>query len=432
MLKGKQFPAILIMKLVKITSVYPEYIQKFYATRPTLHLQSYADQKAALDYDAFGWSDSWAHALGKLGYQVIELRPNIEALQRSWAKENDFFVGSSDEEPSTRMLSILKEQVVSSRPDILFIDAYDILTEAWVRDVKSECPNLQLTFAWCGAPFQDDSVFRTCDRVLSNIPSLVETFRAQGHRSQHLHHAFEPRILERIDLNTPKVDQFSFVGGIVRGKKFHQHREELLEGLVAQTNIQIYSPSAAMGLKDDLKTVAKMGAFGAANFLKAWGMSEETLMRLPVLKRAARWQSAPMFPVSRVLGPRLRPGVFGLEMYQVLRNSAATFNCHIDVAGHAASNFRLFEATGVGTCLLTDWKENITELFEPGTEIVTYRSLEECIEKARWLIDHPKDCLAIAVAGQKRTLREHTFELRAQRLDQLIKDWLKASDKVSG
>ena len=46
-------------------------------------------------------------------------------------------------------------------------------------------------------------------------------------------------------------------------------------------------------------------------------------------------------------------------MYQALRRSLITLNSHIDMVGREAGNARLFEATGVGTFLLTDFKDNL-------------------------------------------------------------------------
>ena len=76
------------MKLLKLTSFYTAYIQDFYAKHPALASQSYARQKAALDYDAFGWGDFWSYALRPLGYEVMEVTANIEPLQRAWAREH--------------------------------------------------------------------------------------------------------------------------------------------------------------------------------------------------------------------------------------------------------------------------------------------------------------------------------------------------------
>ena len=76
------------MKLFKLTSFYTAYIQDFYAKRPALEGQSYARQKAALDYDAFGEGDFWSYALTPLGYEVMEVTANIEPLQKAWAGEH--------------------------------------------------------------------------------------------------------------------------------------------------------------------------------------------------------------------------------------------------------------------------------------------------------------------------------------------------------
>ncbi|MFO0210108.1 MAG: glycosyltransferase, partial [Pseudanabaena sp.] len=91
------------------------------------------------------------------------------------------------------------------------------------------------------------------------------------------------------------------------------------------------------------------------------------------------------------------------------------------------SNMRLFETTGVGSCLITDWKQNINDLFEPDREVVTYRSSSECIEKVKWLLSNPLEAEKIAKAGQHRTLKDHTFDIRSVQLDLIIQEALKYS-----
>jgi spore maturation protein CgeB len=75
----------------------------------------------------------------------------------------------------------------------------------------------------------------------------------------------------------------------------------------------------------------------------------------------------------------------------------------------------------VGACLLTDWKNNLKELFVPEQEVVTYKSVDECVEKVKWLLGHPQERQMIARAGQARTLKDHTFTHRAVQLDKIIK-----------
>jgi ABC-type dipeptide/oligopeptide/nickel transport system ATPase subunit len=45
----------------------------------------------------------------------------------------------------------------------------------------------------------------------------------------------------------------------------------------------------------------------------------------------------------------------------------------------------------------------------------------QCIEKVKWLLENDDACQAIANAGQKRTLKDHTFAQRAIQLDKIIR-----------
>jgi len=102
-------------------------------------------------------------------------------------------------------------------------------------------------------------------------------------------------------------------------------------------------------------------------------------------------------------------------MYDVLNRSRITLNHHGDVLPYA-NNMRLFEATGVGALLLTDWKNNLGEMFVPGKEVLAYRTPEECAELIRYYLTHDEERQAVARAGQARTLRDHTYYQRMQEL----------------
>ena len=108
-------------------------------------------------------------------------------------------------------------------------------------------------------------------------------------------------------------------------------------------------------------------------------------------------------------------------MFQRLHDSRVALNTHIDISPDSASNMRLFEATGVGTCLLTDWKANLHELFEPDTEVVAYRNAAECIAQVKYLLENEAERRRIADAGQRRTLRDHNFDARAAQIDAIIR-----------
>jgi spore maturation protein CgeB len=82
---------------------------------------------------------------------------------------------------------------------------------------------------------------------------------------------------------------------------------------------------------------------------------------------------------------------------------------------------RLYEATGVGTLLLTDKKDNLGELFEIGKEVLAYESPEEAAELISHYLNHPAEAAAIAHAGQARTLSEHSYAARMGELLPILK-----------
>jgi spore maturation protein CgeB len=85
---------------------------------------------------------------------------------------------------------------------------------------------------------------------------------------------------------------------------------------------------------------------------------------------------------------------------------------------------RLFEGTGVGTCVLTEFQKNLHEMFKPDEELVTYKCADEAIEKVDYLLKNKSEIYKISTAGQTRTLKDHTFDLRAEQLSLLISRYI--------
>jgi spore maturation protein CgeB len=402
------------MKMLYISTFYPQYWKSFYSQRPSLVKQEYKVQHETLIYDCFGWSDFWSHACHPLGYEVKEIFANVKPLQLRWAREKGI-------KPAKNwLLDIVFKQIRNYDPDILFMDDYLTFPYTWLEEVKKNFSSIKLVIGWCGAPFQDANVFKAYDIVLSCIPELVTQFRDMGHHSEHLNHAFDPRILERISItNNPQLD-FLFIGQISCGEQYHLQREKILESLVQKIPIQIYSPNASFTWKDKLKALTKLSFYSATRTAKKIGVPDNWLTSIPAIGRYAAFSERSLYLKNPLLQSFIQAPIFGLEMFQALKNSKIAFNNHIDISSHSASNMRLFEVTGVGTCLVTDWKENLHTIFTPDTEVITYRSTDECVEKVQWLLANPQKQAEIATAGQKRTLKNHTFQHRAVKLNELI------------
>ena len=406
------------MRLFKLGTYYSKYLRDFYAKRPELKNQTYAVQHESLIEDCFGSSDFWTKAFEKKGYETVDVIANAEFLQASWANENNTGFDARD-----WLFEIAAAQIKSFRPDVLFIADYTTFTVEFIRNVRRECPSIKLVLGWCGAAYFDVSVFREWDLTLSCIPEMVKDFNDKGIRSYHINHAFAPRILDKLDLTSEPDTDFAFIGSIVKQNRFHIERERLLIELVEKTNLQIRSETKRPSFRSRYNTAARRQIYDIVNAAQKAGIPKKFLNSLPFVRKAAKWKSPPVsdqFVDERILR-RAKPPLFGIEMFQKLRDSRIVFNNHIDVSPVSASNMRLFETTGVGTCLITDWKENIMDLFKPGEEILTYRSAEECVEKVNYLLADKDTRTAIAEAGQRRTLREHTFDNRVARIDEIIR-----------
>lgn len=368
-------------------------------------------------WNACGWADFWSVALGKIGYQCDEVISNAEAMQKEWAREHGVAF-----DPGKWLEEITTAQVKAFKPDVLFVNDYVTFSASYLRHLRAECPSLRLVLGWCGAPYRDASVFREYDVVLSSAPELVRDFLAQGHRCFQINHAFEPRVLERIDLDAPLSSDFAFVGSITKRDNFHLEREEQLVQLINKTDLQIWAEVDQLSLSERSSVRLKQFAYDVVQAARGVRLRGSLMNATPLVGRVTRWQARPEMPqaIDRRIERRAHPALFGLAMFQQLRQSKVGLNSHIDISSSHASNMRLFEATGVASCLLTDWKANLSELFEPDKEILTYRSIDECVEKLRYILDHEGERRAIAAAGQVRTLQDHTFDCRAAQLDELL------------
>ena len=112
-------------------------------------------------------------------------------------------------------------------------------------------------------------------------------------------------------------------------------------------------------------------------------------------------------------------------MYEVLASSRITLNRHIEAAEGHANNMRLYEATGVGALLATDDGANLGDLFDPGREVVSYKSADDLIEILRRYTADDEARREVAAAGQQRTLREHTYSKRIPELAGMLESRLR-------
>lgn len=69
-------------------------------------------------------------------------------------------------------------------------------------------------------------------------------------------------------------------------------------------------------------------------------------------------------------------------------------------------------AIASGSCHLLDYVPGIEEEYIPGQEIDTFKTIPEAIDKIRGLMETPGRAKAIGKAGQRRALKDHTWDCR--------------------
>ena len=345
------------MRFLLTTYEYPEVLVWLYQQHPGLENLPYAEQLQRRMETGFLWADFYSRSLRQLGHQAEEVVPQNANLQLAWARESNLRVSGhlwkfrlrrgwvpwfSRIQDRGWLWRILLAQLRSYRPDVLYVRDIGVLPTEVIRDAKRYARFIVGQHASRFDPEQDYSGY---DLILSSLPNFVDFFRRAGLRSEILRLGFEPSILART-LDRTKTIPVSLVGKLADD---HTGRAVFLRDLCRDSGIELWG-SGVDGLPDAV--------------------------------------------LRQYRGP-----AWGTGMFQVLRDSRITINHHESWAGPHANNLRLFEATGVGTLLLTDWKQDLRDLFEPGKEVVAYRSAEECRELAKYYLAHEDERVAIAGAG---------------------------------
>ncbi|RAP77410.1 CgeB family protein [Paenibacillus montanisoli] len=93
-----------------------------------------------------------------------------------------------------------------------------------------------------------------------------------------------------------------------------------------------------------------------------------------------------------------------------------TFNSNSAGIGAESPNPRTFEIAACGALQLTDVRNDIVSFYTPGVDIVTYSSPQEMIDKIRYYLVNEEERKQIAMRGMYRTMREHTYGKRIERM----------------
>ena len=365
-----------MFRILLLNTDYPAFLHWLYRSQPSLVLRSFDAQNRERNASLFGTADFMSVHIRAAGHEAIDVHANNRPLQEAWlAQHGGRFADLSRilrsrplilPPTEQRFYDILEAQIRAFRPNIIYNhDPVAIPAERLDALKPVDCRLV----AQIAAPIDASVQWKRYDIVISSLPNYVEAFRRQGVAAAYLPLAFDHRILRHVPLGARDIG-FSFVGSLFDA---HGERRKLLEYVVPRSSIEI------------------------------WGQGVRDLAQGSAIRR------------------RHRGMAWGRAMYEILARSRVSLNKHIDISENYANNMRLFEATGVGTLLLTDWKENLDDLFEVGTEVVAYHSAEECVALAQHYLEHDTERQRISAAGMARCLRDHSYEKRMVQLADLLR-----------
>jgi hypothetical protein len=239
-------------------------------------------------------------------------------------------------------------------PDVIFMQDLHAFTQRQLAVLKDD----YFLAGQCSCAWPGDHIVELYDIIFTSFPHYMERLTSLGVKAVFLPLAFDPEVHHRLIahgvLGGERGFPVSFVGGM--SNQFGERARNLhrVVDTLADSNIKF----TVLG-------------YGNATF----NVNE----------------------------------IWALPMYQLYGQSKIVLNIHHPAAQGFSNNLRMFEATGMGAMLLTEHSTNISDYFTPSVECVTYRSIDEAIDLIKFFLAHDNQRKAIAQAGQRHTLTEHTY-----------------------
>lgn len=306
--------------------------------------------------ECFGTADFYSRNLRALGWETMDVIANEERLQWMWMRENN---ASSDS---------LMEQIRSFNPDVVFFQDLSYCDPTTLANIKRD----YVLAGQCSCPMPSASNVCQFDVLFTSFPHYVEQFEMLGVRAVYNPLAFDPIVtLGRTFATTEREIDVAFVGGV--GNPSHwRYGMEVLD-LIARC-----VPTSFF-----------------------WGYGYD------------------LIPSNSAIRQRYRGQAWGKRMYEVLQHSKIVINRHGEVARGYANNMKMFEISGSGALLMTEQAPNLADFFAEN-ECAAYTSPTDAVEKILYYLENFGERKEIAMRGQERTMRDHTYSKRMQKVSDVL------------
>lgn len=184
-------------------------------------------------------------------------------------------------------------------------------------------------------------------------------------------------------------------------------------------DLDAYSPVEAAAA-DRLRFGAPLTFVGRASDRRAEYL--EAVADLGLALWGKRWRER-KWRTERLRGcVRGRKDIIGEDLIKVYRSSDVVLNILrlLHAATPSMLSLQVFSVPATGTCLLTEWLEELGEAFEPDREVLSFRSSGEMRELAQRYTKDTALARRIGEAGRRRCAAEHSHAQRAGTILKLV------------
>jgi len=409
--------------------VGPAFVRKAFEDVPDLSVLGWQEIQAVFDRAGGPYSYGLTHELRAHGVDAVDLVLDLDESCKAWVREH----GPLDDTRGRRQ-ALAVAAIERFRPRVVIDLNMKTFDARELRELRRRFPFLRATIGVANVMKRLDRAFGH-DLVLTPSRTLLrELRRHHGPVGELFHHAFDPTdrpvpALEDRDLGVV------FSGSIKSGQ--YEDRTTIVEALLEAGLMEAWAKELSRPASAS-SSAAPAGAARSWLRDKRWlppaalaavarttgrgsGALDARLRHALDIQRHATPQAdaAERAPLIERHPDRCHPPVYGAAMFELL--GRATGMLHHEVFGNAAS-LRMFETTGMGATLITNAVEGLDELFVPGREVLTYRTVDEAIETVRAVVEDPRHARDVAAAGRERTLRDHTVTSRAAQLAVILRE----------
>ena len=392
---------------------------------------------------------SWSPSMCKLGNESTDVLMDVRPLQEAWCRENGVRVDFSKR---LWMEQVLLAQIAKYQPDVLYVQggAFQRVSKNLRVRIRAKVSSVKLITGFWGDELMGEAhykqAFSGVDVVFTASRTYSEKFSLAGIDACLLGWGFDSHSMTYGQICSKSTDEYDlvFLGSTGFGSDLHRGRYSDLMEIMEKTSLQIWGYEPKLGKKplqiekkigvrnltrisfwirevSHLLSAKQLTQLRGSSFIN-WKLAK--ILDAEIQRRKGHPPLGHFFPgrksLSELFPDRCHDPLYSRDYYNVIRNSKLTLNRHRDELADGP-NIRVFEVTGLGSCLITDRGKEMSEFFVSGKEIVTYSSTQDAVEKIDYLLQHPNERMAIAKAGQDRTLKEHTVMNKCERIDQVIR-----------